>query len=83
MLRYAALLTVCCASPVLAQDTVQDTMPFDACVESQQTTAATAQGSSSVTLDTPDTRTVDVQLPDGAVTITCSRNTGQVTVTHR
>jgi hypothetical protein len=84
MFRYVALATVCWASAAAAQGTtVQQTMPFETCVQTLQTSSATATQPSTTTVDTYDTKQVQFAVPTGQVTITCSRSSQQVTISHQ
>jgi hypothetical protein len=78
------MLTLFCASAASAQETtVQQQMPFDSCVENQQTSAAGAVPPPLTTVDTTEVREVQFSVPDGQVTITCTRADGLATITHR
>jgi hypothetical protein len=84
MFRSIAIVAVCLASAAAAQGTtVQQQMPFDACVQSLQTTSATALQPSTTTVDTEETKQVQFQVPTGQVTVTCSRSSQQVTISHQ
>jgi hypothetical protein len=63
--------------------TVQQQVPFDTCVQTLQTSSASATQPPTTTIDTYETKQVQFSVPTGQVTITCSRSSQQVTISHQ
>lgn len=84
MLKYAAVLSLAFTSSAFAQTTtVQQDMPFSACVTSLQTASLGASQPPVTVTDTDAVKEVRVPMPDGQVTINCNATTGQATMTHQ
>jgi hypothetical protein len=82
--RYVAILSLCCTTVAVAQQTtIQQSMTFDDCVQSIQTSSAGSPLPPVTIVDNADIRQVQFAVPDGQVTITCTRALAQATITHQ
>lgn len=83
MFRLAVVFTILGASTAIAQQsTVQQQMPFDACVQNLQTRSGVSQ-TPTTTIDTSDTKQVQYSVTNSQITVTCSRPNQQVTIEQR
>jgi hypothetical protein len=84
LFKSVAILSLCCATAAVAQQTtVQQSMTFDECVQSIQTSSAGSSQPPVTIVDNADTRQVQFAVPDGQVTITCTRALERATITHQ
>ena len=83
MFRLVAILSLLGASTAFAQQsTVQQSMPFETCVQNMATRAGVTQ-TPTTTIDTSDTKQVQYPVTNGQVTVTCSRANQQYTIEQR
>ena len=84
MFRLAAIFTLLGASTAIAQQsTVQQSMPFETCVQNLQVTRSGVTQTPTTTIDTTDTKQVQYPVTNGQVTVTCTRANGQYTMEQR
>jgi hypothetical protein len=83
MLKYAAALTLCCAAPAFAQDTVTQPMSFDTCVQNLQAPVAGALQAPVMTTDTDQVKEQQTQVTGGQVTVTCKATDQTVTLRYQ
>jgi hypothetical protein len=83
MLKYVAALTLCCAAPAFAQDTVTQSMSFDTCVQNLQVPVSGALQAPVMTADTDQVKEQQTQVTGGQVTVTCTAADQTVTLRYQ
>ena len=84
MFRLAAAFAMLGASAAIAQqNTVQQSMPFETCVQTLQSSTTGSSQPPVRTIDTADTKQMQYPATNGQITVTCSRASQQVTIEQR